>query len=1361
MKNNFILTTFLALCSFALFAQNPIWICPPNSVNPSGGIPIPLPTGQGQINNSEDPTDYYDASFRIHGSANGMQDVNGDLKFFVVDGLIYDADGKFLDYVFTNTFDVVQNQNTNNYKIKYATNNTIGPETIIVPHPVNCNQYYIFSTYVNQTVLKDQLPEDTIPPTPDYDSTAMITTFPIYCLFDADQGIVLDKGLWYSDPTIANNNPYLNNPSILTASNALNPQAGDSPMTPLYWGDKIGLRGISGIGVTDIQPNGSRYLVCYFQNFLLTLEIKNDGSIVYNKRFELGPPGSSNKSSELEVVFDALTNQWIIATSNGFFGGNIHVIRLSQNMQALISNENVDLPLLNSYAEATGIEFSPDLSKVIVTYTNATNLAVSNLCFIDLDVFPYSATSLLSNSLNSSEIKYGFIESDGVNLLIASLNGIYRLSNPNTPDISNLSSTPIINIPIDTSNTGNSLNSFNQYFYHLPDQIDGMDYSAHFYTDVACCKAAVNFDKTTFTATSNATWLPGFNSNPLDASNDGNNVITIRDELRIPKGKIVNIKNMTIEFAPGAKLIIEEGDGVLNGGRLNLENTKLTVDTRCTDDELWEGVEVWGNAALVQGIPTGNSQQGRLFIIGNSTIEHAKKGVVLSAFNNTTGTYTASKGGGVLRATGTTFRNNQRDIVFWNYQSPNGTNNYSYVTDCNFITDAVLKSGVFPINHVEIRGVRGVALRGNDFKHINTEYHRVGNGIFATNSTFTVAAGCTSGTIPCTSFDPNRFENLNLGIFVTNSSSILTFNVDRNEFINNNVGIRANSTNLASITRNNFKVYETPNYQTGGVYLFKSTKYVVEENNFGIVNANALSGAKAYGLVINNSGPESNLVYRNNFEDLYIGGQSELTNANTQIGNATGLVWKCNTFRDISQNDLTVIKGNIAYNQGYMDPSNAITANQKAANNQFSLQFENSAIAHDFFLAGAEPINYVYTQGAMTIPDSYTTSFMTIQQSSVNGNPVNFDYVSGCPSRIGKTKIQLNSDLVVLQNKVNQNTSILNAGTLATLQSTLNLTNAGNKKNQLLAKSPYLSDEVLIAYMLQSPPNGHLQQVLNANSPLSQAVLDVLLTRNIPNGILNNILANQSTSPSSRTILQQDTWYTEANLYRTIDDLLREVILDTNSSRTLDDAVTILAPRQEKIYQEMLVNLKITRNELLDATNLLTITTGYGRTQELNGVQINMRAASDPSCYLMNSLTDQQLLQNIAADSAFCVCSERAKALLCELTPLDESYYFLEDENSIAKSSMTIPLITENEVFEDWQVVLYPNPTNSTITVLNNESSKMSIAVYDVLGSLQTSIESIENASVVDISAFKNGVYLFVIHELSSGKTKTVRVMKK
>jgi uncharacterized alpha-E superfamily protein len=144
---------------------------------------------------------------------------------------------------------------------------------------------------------------------------------------------------------------------------------------------------------------------------------------------------------------------------------------------------------------------------------------------------------------------------------------------------------------------------------------------------------------------------------------------------------------------------------------------------------------------------------------------------------------------------------------------------------------------------------------------------------------------------------------------------------------------------------------------------------------------------------------------------------------------------------------------------------------------------------------------------------------------------VNFDYVTGCPSRIGKTKIQLNADLVVFQNKVNQNTSILNTGTLATLQSTLNLTNAGNKKNQLLAKSPYLSDEVLIAYMLQSPPNGHLQQVLNANSPLSQAVLDVLMTRNLPNGVLNNILSNHTSAPSVRAVLQQDTWYNEANLY--------------------------------------------------------------------------------------------------------------------------------------------------------------------------------------------------------------------------------------
>ena len=1342
MKKSLLL--FLTIECFALFcfAQNPLWVCPPNFIDVPFGSLNSLPTGHGQSNFLDDPFDYYDGK-PAQFASNGIADIDGNLRFFVIDGLIYDETGAYVSYawdIYPPNVETLSNNPTD-----YIVEGNGGSEIIIVPHPTDCNKYYFFGSIVQST---------------NQNNFQSISSYPCYAIYDALNKVVIKRGKWYSNP-IDQNNPGSEIFSFF--SSGIN---GDLPMIGGVWGEQIDKNGILSMAATDKQPDGSRYVAAHLESMIIIIKIHPDGTLGYWKNYSTGIGSNSKRRPEMEIEYRSSDNSFLLATA-GFYNGQItndyvvQIFNFSSDFLTYLGNYNFTFPSSDNnpnVAAIHGLEFSPNLSKLYIT-NSSSDLVQNNLHYVDLTITPPSLLAI--NNPVTNNFKNGFIERNNSALYFGSNEGLYRLTNPDATSNFNISSTPIIPFFYEENYGSTILQTEEQKAFSLPDQIDGMDYNAHLIENTSCCISSANFDKNTFSATTNATWLPGFGSNPLDAVNDGNNVITIRDELRIPKGKVVTIRNMTIQFAPGAKLIIEEGDGVLNGGRLNLDNTRLTVDTRCTNDELWEGVEVWGNAMLVQGTPTGNSQQGRLFITGNSVIEHAKKGVVLSAFNNSTGTYITSKGGGVLRATGTTFRNNQRDIVFWNYQSPNGTVNFSYVTNCRFILDDVLKSGVVPINHVELRGVRGVTLRGNDFKHINAEYHRVGNGVFATNSTFTVAAGCTSGTIPCTSFDPNTFENLNMGIQATNSSSILSFNVDRNVFINNNVGIRANATSLASITRNTFKVFETPRYKTGGVYLFKSTKYVVEENNFGIANTTALSGAKAYGLVINNSGPESNLVYRNTFEDLYIGGQSEDTNANTQIGNATGLVWKCNTFRDISQHDLTVIKGNIAYNQGYMDPSNAITANQKAANNQFSLQFEDPTIAHDFLLAGAEAINYVYTQGAMTVPDSYTTSLMTVQQSNANGNPVNFDYVTGCPSRIGKTKIQLNADLVVFQNKVNQNTSILNTGTLATLQSTLNLTNAGNKKNQLLAKSPYLSDEVLIAYMLQSPPNGHLQQVLNANSPLSQAVLDVLMTRNLPNGVLNNILSNQTSAPSVRAVLQQDTWYNEANLYRTIDDLLREVILDTDTTRTLDDAVTILAPRQEKVYQEMLVNLKITRNELLDATNLLTTISGYGRTQELNEVQINMKASSDPTCYLMNSLTDQQLLQDIAADTLFCVCSERAKALLCDIIPMDDSYDFLEDENSLAKSSMFTAVTSESPSIDDWQVVLYPNTTNANITIMNNELSDLNIAVYDVLGSLQATFRSIENASTIDLSSFKNGVYLFVIEELSTGKTTTVRVMKK
>lgn len=130
-----ILTTIFVMSSPGLNAQNPLWALPPNYISNSG--PISLPT----VSTSE--IGYYgDSATTV---SNSMVDANGDLLFFIVDGMVYDKEG----YSMRSLNDVI---NSNMGLIGTA-------EVAIAPVPGNCSQYYILlSGRKNYSNLSSKLP---------------------------------------------------------------------------------------------------------------------------------------------------------------------------------------------------------------------------------------------------------------------------------------------------------------------------------------------------------------------------------------------------------------------------------------------------------------------------------------------------------------------------------------------------------------------------------------------------------------------------------------------------------------------------------------------------------------------------------------------------------------------------------------------------------------------------------------------------------------------------------------------------------------------------------------------------------------------------------------------------------------------------------------------------------------------------------------------------------------------------------------------------------------------------------------------------------------------------------------------------
>ena len=131
-------------CAFNLAAQNSLWVCVPKKIQGTSSV-SDLPTGPSS-NNPYDPYDYYDGWSAKHGS-NGILDVNGNLHFFIVDGAIYNSTGAYVAYAWG-----AGNPPTMSVGNVTQPKGDGGSEQIIIPHPVNCNQYYIFGILTENNI---------------------------------------------------------------------------------------------------------------------------------------------------------------------------------------------------------------------------------------------------------------------------------------------------------------------------------------------------------------------------------------------------------------------------------------------------------------------------------------------------------------------------------------------------------------------------------------------------------------------------------------------------------------------------------------------------------------------------------------------------------------------------------------------------------------------------------------------------------------------------------------------------------------------------------------------------------------------------------------------------------------------------------------------------------------------------------------------------------------------------------------------------------------------------------------------------------------------------------------------------------
>jgi len=600
--------------------------------------------------------------------------------------------------------------------------------------------------------------------------------------------------------------------------------------------------------------------------------------------------------------------------------------------------------------------------------------------------------------------------------------------------------------------------------------------------------------------------------------------------LFINNGAVINIaKDKIIKIEKGAKLMV---DGA-------------TLTNQC--GELWGGIEVRGDRFASQ-LTVG--AQGTLIVMNGSLIENAHTAVYTSE-HDVNGVTLWNTFGGLVRILNSTFKNNKNGIIWSPYQNflPNNPSikirDLGYVQNSTFTWDDsgnMVDLGIKPIAHIGMWKNHGIRFLNNNFKNdasLATYAHsKRGIGMRTFDTDFSV-----SNTI---------FEELKIGIKAMGFLTVVArVNISNNTFNSNRFGVMLESVTFPSVTENRFNVplslspiiSNNPQargltMQTAtvvdaiGIYSTGTYGYNYEENIFNTSSIAATTTLSNYAIVSDYSREGGGFVYRNTYNNIIV---DNLASKNNEL-----LKIDCNTHNAgaLQRYSMAVTSGELA-NQG--------NCGVLPAKNTFS---PNCAGEEHLFHYDADPTSVVYSALSFDLPICYTSPEV-LNKLCLTGN-------NTCLTNFGGTGGSL-PDPVTLTAKMSIHkaeklvlTNQFDGGDKEYLLTLIATEDNDVVKSELLVASPYLSDDVLIAFLEKEEPLSaeDIQQIVIENSPVTDKVNGVIATVEIPNEI-RTLINEAQEGISERRVLENQIKQLEISIQLLKSEVVR-IYLDSNEIMAIE-----------------------------------------------------------------------------------------------------------------------------------------------------------------------------------------------------------------
>lgn len=809
------------------------------------------------------------------------------------------------------------------------------------------------------------------------------------------------------------------------------------------------------------------------------------------------------------------------------------------------------------------------------------------------------------------------------------------------------------------------------------------------------------------------------------------NTLTIKCKVGMPLDSRIVVEK-------GAKLLIDGGEifGWCKSG-------------------VWSGIEIQGTYNKSQAYSGGYATfQGIVELLNGAKISDAANGIT-TGVNDAFGNFDWTSMGGVVSAKDAIFSNNIRDVQFLAYSAPN---NKSAFVNCKFITNTSIKGGFAPSAHVTLWEVQNVKFLGCEFNYNAGSAYPLGSrgtGIGSADAKYNVTSWCTSSTLPCLSTQRGAFYNLDGGIVANNTNPLRTISVSECDFSRNyNDGAWFSGVDYVTFVNNTIDVGTNPgSFNPSGLYLNTCKYYSVQNNT---ITTTSLPG-NAIGIYTDLSAAGAHTIYRNTIDNLLVGvcPQRDNSGPNNYI---TGLKIKCNDFAsNIANNfDVAVVgSGNsVAYYQGisavgqpsllvgnkykatcggserwWMDPTSqtVLHANHTDAYARVTPQPSCSDAAYVSAVNSSMPYSNSHC------PNNYTTTNST----SLNSN-------------ISSAKINLNS----ITNDYN---SLIDGGNT---QSLLNLINSnaseGDIKNGLVAASPYLSDPVLITYFSRTNTTpGHIKDIHGLNNPVTKTVWDVIVDRNLPEGIEKQMINLQQTDEklSERQILEGKLAEASFNLELAYSEKVRYYLNDSTPG-SLDSALTTIGLGRLADWECQLIASKVALENNIITANDIDIAHGgsvnVDESCQFQKLMIELNGTPEKAFSLRTNTLLKQQFEKIAEDLSNKACYQAQAILnlvfnnhyviLRLIPPINSGSRFLNNNSGEdASSSIELP---NNQALQ-----FYPNPTNGNVNVLIkgsiNQKDSYLFELKNMFGQILMS-KTIEANRIeqINLTDFPNSIYV-------------------